>query len=137
MLRSPKVLFPSGTPNIRSVDLWNVHFDWESVTFFAGLESLYLAWHMTDVRPTAEQFAQALIMSPKLETLCLEGSAPSAGAWPQERILPSNLRTLGLSQIRLIDSLSVVDHIDFPVLVGANGIYCIWGYEPYQLDSQP
>ena len=137
MFRSPPVIFPSGTPNIRSVDLWGVHLDWESVTFFTGLESLHLAWHTKDVRPTTEQFVQALIKSPKLETLYLEGSAPSPGAWPQERIILFNLRRLGLGQIDLSDALSVVDHIEFPALVSTNGVYCVRGYEPYQLDSQP
>ena len=116
----PLVLFPEGTPKIRSVNLWAVHFDWELTTFFTGLEHLHLAWHEVDVRLTIEQFVQALRLCPNLETLLLEGSAPKPGDWPRERLLLPKLRCLALTHIDVNDAISVIDHLDFPNLVSIN-----------------
>jgi F-box-like len=131
---SPLVIFPQGTPKIRSVNLWGVHFDWDLVTFFTGLENLQLAWHSEHVRLTIEQFVQALRRSPKLETLILEGSAPIPGDWPQERILLPKLTMLSLVGIDLINAVSVIDHLDFPALVSIYSICVICSCQLYRLN---
>ncbi|KAF8526135.1 hypothetical protein JB92DRAFT_2873472 [Gautieria morchelliformis] len=118
--RSPQVLFPQGTPKLRSILLWGVHFDWEVITFLTGLEMLELAWHTKDVRLTTEQFVQTLSSSPKLRTLALTGSAPLPGTWPQERLSLPNLVRLDIKEIDINDAVSVVDHIEFPALTTLN-----------------
>ncbi|KAF8573883.1 hypothetical protein K439DRAFT_1665645 [Ramaria rubella] len=115
-LRNPISLFQGGTPKIRSVCLWGVHFQWETATYLAGLACLQLAWHTKDVRLSCEQFAQTLTLSPKLEVLILEGSAPLPGTWPEERIPLHFLRALSIAYIDVSDAISVVQHIDFPAL---------------------
>jgi hypothetical protein len=129
---SPQVLFPQGTPKMRSIFLWGVHFDWEVVTFLTGLEILELAWHTQDVRLTTEQFVRALSSSPKLHTLTLTSSAPLPGTWPQQPISLSSLVRLDIKEINISDAISVVDHIDFPALVST-----INGYLGCQTTSPP
>lgn len=118
--RGPVTLFPQGIPKLRFLVLWGVHVEWESTSFLRELEHLELAWHAKDVRPTTEDFAKALVRSPNLNSLCLEGSVPLPGTWPHERCLLPKLLNLRIMQVDVSDAISVIDHIDFPALVSAS-----------------
>lgn len=88
-------------PSLKAIDLWGVHIDWSSA-LFRHLQSLSLAYHCMDVRPSSDQFFRILSDSaPTLRTLELECSGPCPPSWdnpwPSESIPLPNLRDLSIA----------------------------------------
>ncbi|KAH6912926.1 hypothetical protein BKA70DRAFT_1559369 [Coprinopsis sp. MPI-PUGE-AT-0042] len=69
--------FHGKAPNLRSVDLWGVHIDWDAAApLFTNLKHFNLAFHIN--RPSFKMFATYLRNAPRLELLELDTSGPQA-----------------------------------------------------------
>ncbi|KAI0027946.1 hypothetical protein K488DRAFT_90279 [Vararia minispora EC-137] len=97
-LREPLLPFGGIAPNLRHLELWGVHLDWECAASRAGLETLQLAYHARDVRPSFAAFAHILSSSPALRRLALIESGPAGGVenWPE---LPLRIRLGDVDQL--------------------------------------
>ncbi|KAI0029165.1 hypothetical protein K488DRAFT_10507, partial [Vararia minispora EC-137] len=106
-LRAPLLPFGGIAPNLRHVVLWGVHLDWERAAFLTGLETLELAYHARDVRPSYAVFARMLSSSPALHRLSLQLSCPAGDAddWP---VTPLPLPCVDQLQLAFLDPSTVL-----------------------------
>lgn len=110
-------VFSGGTPRIKAIELWGVHFDWDAVTFLHGLRTLRLAWHARDVGMTAAQFVRTLVGCPELRELSLQHSGPLKESWPKTSITLEHLTALELAYLELDITINIIKYIKFPMLV--------------------
>lgn len=110
-------IFPGGTPRVKSVELWGVHFDWNNITFLRGLRTLRLAWHARNVGLTTIQFMEILKQCPNLYELSLQHSGPVKETWPIDCVTLEHLEVLELAYLDLNTAIDILKHVQFPALV--------------------
>jgi len=72
------ILFGGSAPVLRTLVLFGVYIDWSQgwLQSAANLQTLHLARHESDLRPSSKAFSAILLGAPKLQTLKLEESGP-------------------------------------------------------------
>ncbi|KAF9454717.1 hypothetical protein P691DRAFT_655384 [Macrolepiota fuliginosa MF-IS2] len=88
--------FRGQAPRLRGVSFWGVHLDWDaSLPILKNLESLELAYHMEEVRPSY-QTLETILKSPEIKelTLCLSGPKGAEDDWQNASVAPIQIPTL-------------------------------------------
>lgn len=127
--------FGGKLPSLKEISLWAVHIDWSifvspsvedgsllDQSSIKNLVALELRYHMSDVRPSIEQFRACLLASPNIESLTLYAScphplpAPSDTQWYAERIPLYGLVTLTLGSLPPNSLIALFKTIFIPAL---------------------
>ncbi|KAF9021095.1 hypothetical protein BDZ89DRAFT_1138265 [Hymenopellis radicata] len=112
--RRPVTIFSNDLPRIKNVSLIGVNLPWDESPYLHRLESLELALHLDNVRPSYIYWDNMLRGSPSLRRLLLHYSGPrisdgtQANAWPSSVTWPSERTTTPIVLDTLVE-LSLVD----------------------------
>ncbi|KAF9014554.1 hypothetical protein BDZ89DRAFT_1094710 [Hymenopellis radicata] len=93
--RRPVTIFSNDLPRIKNVSLIGVNLPWDESPYLHRLESLELALHLDNVRPSYIYWDNMLRGSPSLRRLLLHYSGPrisdgtQANAWPSSVTWPT------------------------------------------------
>ncbi|KAF8916998.1 hypothetical protein CPB85DRAFT_1193397, partial [Mucidula mucida] len=112
--RRPVMIFSNDLPKIKNVSLIGVNLPWDESPYLHHLESLELALHLDNVRPSYIYWDNMLRGSPSLRRLLLHYSGPrisdgtKANAWPSSIAWSSEHPTTPIVLDTLVE-LSLVD----------------------------